>query len=107
MQQEAKARKVVSVITTLIHGRTIQSIARSPSPSPAIGIAMTDDPEPFKGIAGKSIRGSFPTTCKSKCNLCEPCIPVEVSVRSNGMALEENYYLQVWKCICGGNIFSP
>lgn len=70
-------------------------------------MTMTDDPDLFKGIAGKSIRGSVPTTCNSKCNLCEPCIPVEVSVRSNGMALEENYYPQVWKCICGGSIFLP
>lgn len=60
---------------------------------------ITDAPEPSKGRAGKSMRGSFLATCNSKCNLCEPCRPVEVSVRSNALALEENYYPQVWKCI--------
>ncbi|KAL6209911.1 hypothetical protein ACLB2K_020850 [Fragaria x ananassa] len=60
--------------------------ASSPSPSPALG--MPRPPEPSKGIFRKKRRGSFPAICNSKCNQCEPCMPVQVSVRA--MELEEN-----------------
>lgn len=77
---------------------------------------VADVPEPSsRGIVDKSItmRGSFPgTSCNSKCNLCEPCMPVEISVRAAkslalDLDLEDNYYPLVWKCMCGDAIFSP
>jgi len=39
-------------------------------------------------------------------NQCNPCLPVEVSIRAMELE-EEEYYPQVWKCICHDNIFSP
>ncbi|KAF2294442.1 hypothetical protein GH714_011441 [Hevea brasiliensis] len=59
-----------------------------------------------RGGPGKAMKGSFPAKCHSKCNQCKPCKPVQVSVPA--MELKENdYYPQVWKCICGEDIFSP
>lgn len=48
-------------------------------------MAVADVPESSRrGIVYKSMRmrGSFPdTSCNSKCNLCDPCKAVEISVR--------------------------
>lgn len=57
-------------------------------------------------IAGIRRPGSLPASCDSKCKQCKPCMPVEVSVRA--AELEENeYYPQVWQCICHENIYPP
>ncbi|KAB1208372.1 EPIDERMAL PATTERNING FACTOR-like protein 4 [Morella rubra] len=89
----------------LVHPRNLET---APSPAPESGVQIGHhDPKPSKGRNdGKTMRGSFPAKCHSKCNQCRPCMPVEVSVRA--MALENNeYYPQVWKCMCRDNLFSP
>ncbi|PRQ22756.1 hypothetical protein RchiOBHm_Chr6g0253751 [Rosa chinensis] len=108
MHREANSRTLILVLflALLICSGSVHScdFSSSPSPSPALG--MPTPHEPSKGIFKKKRRGSFPATCYSKCNQCEPCMPVQVSVRA--MELEENeYYPLVWKCACGDNIFSP
>ncbi|KAF3435552.1 hypothetical protein FNV43_RR22641 [Rhamnella rubrinervis] len=122
MQEEADslalsfAVLMMMMMTMLIHSHPIQShpTATSPSPSPASGMPVANVPEPSSiGIVDRSMtmRGSFPgTSCNSKCNLFEPCMPVEISVRAAkalSLDLGDNYYPQVWKCMCGDTIFSP
>ncbi|KAL6270623.1 hypothetical protein ACE6H2_027534 [Prunus campanulata] len=109
MQQEANPRTLMFalLLTMLISSCLVHSsnLANSPSPSLAV-VGMPMPNEPPRRIVKKGRRGSFPATCHLKCNQCEPCMPVQVSVRA--MALEENEcYPQVWKCSCGDNIFSP
>ncbi|KAK8529829.1 hypothetical protein V6N13_102725 [Hibiscus sabdariffa] len=99
-----RTKKIVDVVTfTLllavlsfsvsVHSR---ELAGSPSPSPeSLGL-----------IAAIRRPGSFPASCHSKCKQCEPCMPVEVSIRA--AELEENeYYPQVWQCMCRENIYPP
>ncbi|MBA0682933.1 hypothetical protein Goari_024618 [Gossypium aridum] len=77
----------------LVHSR---ELAGSSSPSP----------ENLGLVAGTRRPGSLPASCDSKCKQCEPCMPVEVSVRA--AELEENeYYPQVWQCMCQENIYPP
>ncbi|KAM1650673.1 hypothetical protein EV1_003279 [Malus domestica] len=116
MQAAANPRNLLFalLLTMLISSRLVHSghftssPSLSPSPSPAVGNPTANDHEPSKGkgTVNKLRRGSFPATCRSKCDECEPCMPVQVSVRA--MSSEENeYYPQVWKCVCGDSIFSP
>ncbi|XP_048431023.1 EPIDERMAL PATTERNING FACTOR-like protein 4 [Pyrus x bretschneideri] len=112
MQAAANPRNllIALLLAMLISSHLVHSgyFASSPSPSPAVGNPTANDHEPSKGkgTVKRLRRGSFPATCRSKCNECEPCMPVLVSVRA--MALEEiEYYPQVWKCACGDSIFSP
>ncbi|XP_018507215.2 EPIDERMAL PATTERNING FACTOR-like protein 6 [Pyrus x bretschneideri] len=116
MQAAANPRKLLFalLLTVLISSRLVQSSnlatspSPSPSPSPAVGMPTPNDHgvSKGKGIVKKETRGSYPATCHSKCNECEPCMPVQVSIRA--MVLEENEYRpQVWRCACGDSIFSP
>ncbi|KAG4159963.1 hypothetical protein ERO13_D02G204400v2 [Gossypium hirsutum] len=80
----------------LVDNTDIKLVAGSSSPSP----------ENLGLIAGTRRPGSLPASCDSKCKQCEPCMPVEVSVRA--AELEENeYYPQVWQCMCQENIYPP
>ncbi|KAL4362495.1 hypothetical protein GQ457_04G003010 [Hibiscus cannabinus] len=92
---------VVLSFSVSVHSR---ELAGSPSPSPvgtSHGLL-----ESLGQIAGIRRPGSFPASCHSKCKQCEPCMPVEVSIRA--AELEENeYYPQVWQCMCRENIYPP
>ncbi|XP_058007395.1 uncharacterized protein LOC131182324 [Hevea brasiliensis] len=101
---------VILFFIILIHSSAVHSRALAPSPSPApVGgepMARDLNLSMGRGGPGKAMKGSFPAKCHSKCNQCKPCKPVQVSVHA--MELKENeYYPQVWKCICGEDIFSP
>ncbi|PON90554.1 hypothetical protein TorRG33x02_136090 [Trema orientale] len=108
MQQEAtRPRKLIlallMIITMLIHTCPVhmRCLQNSPSPSPANEMPKRVSHE--KGRIGSSLV----KLCNSKCNECEPCLPVEVSIRTMALEEKEYYYPQAWKCMCGYNIFSP
>ncbi|EXC31468.1 hypothetical protein L484_003667 [Morus notabilis] len=113
MDQEATSRRFIFallMITTVVHSCAAHPglLPSSPSPSPANVMPIAEVPKPSKGvIMKKAERGSSPVTCNSKCNECEPCRPVEVSIRTVDNLQESEYYPQVWKCMCDNNIFSP
>ncbi|OAY45413.1 EPIDERMAL PATTERNING FACTOR-like protein 4 [Manihot esculenta] len=102
---------VILLFIILIHSSTVHSRALAPSPSPA---PVGGEPEAGglnlsngRGGSGKTMRGSFPAECHFKCNQCKPCMPVQVSVPAMEFKENDEYYPQVWKCICGEDIFSP
>ncbi|KAL2349545.1 hypothetical protein Fmac_003545 [Flemingia macrophylla] len=112
MEQTSKPKALIVPIiiiiinnTCLVHSR---NMATSPSPAPeSITPAIyTRSLSPREGRKGNPRLGSVPATCQTKCNQCEPCVPVEVTIKT--MAEEENqYYPIAWKCMCQSNIFSP
>ncbi|XP_039019935.1 EPIDERMAL PATTERNING FACTOR-like protein 5 [Hibiscus syriacus] len=78
-----------------VHSR---ELAGSPSPSPSPG-----SPGMIDGIRRP---GSFPASCHAKCKQCEPCMLIGIPIRA--VESEENeYYPQVWQCMCQENIYPP
>ncbi|XP_024973490.1 EPIDERMAL PATTERNING FACTOR-like protein 1 isoform X2 [Cynara cardunculus var. scolymus] len=76
----------------------------------------------------KTRLGSTPPSCHNKCNLCHPCMAVQVptvpGVRPPGTAAAMEYYDRQptpsslgnrysnykplgWKCRCGGHFYNP
>ncbi|EEF34910.1 conserved hypothetical protein [Ricinus communis] len=88
--------------SSLVHSRELAHSDHSPSPAPMVGGEIAK-----RRGDGRAKKGSFPARCHSKCNQCNPCLPVEVSIRSMELKEKEYYYPQVWKCMCGDDIFSP
>ncbi|KAM6540877.1 hypothetical protein CsatB_005324 [Cannabis sativa] len=103
-QEKTRPWKLILVLTLLIHACQVCTyhLSNSPSPSPANNM-MPKEMSHGKGRRGSSVI----KLCKAKCNECEPCMPVEVSIRRMGLEEEYYYYPQVWKCMCGHTLFSP
>ncbi|KAL2467144.1 EPIDERMAL PATTERNING FACTOR-like protein 6 [Abeliophyllum distichum] len=67
-------------------------------------------------MAGKMqlLLGSSPPNCVGGCETCTPCEPVlvgpgvqpEKQVQFNALK-SADYYPQIWRCGCGGNIYEP
>ncbi|WCJ17954.1 EPIDERMAL PATTERNING FACTOR-like protein 1 [Euphorbia peplus] len=80
----------------------------SPSPSPVGEEIIEKNLKMIKGREGE--KGSNPAKCESKCNECNPCMAVQVAITTLDQLKEnvnEFYYPQVWKCVCGDHFFSP
>ncbi|KAL2467143.1 EPIDERMAL PATTERNING FACTOR-like protein 6 [Abeliophyllum distichum] len=64
-------------------------------------------------MAGKLqlLLGSSPPKCVGKCKTCTPCKPVLVRVPPGKPVQFEvsriDYYPQIWRCQCGGNLYKP
>ncbi|KAG0555223.1 hypothetical protein M758_12G155400 [Ceratodon purpureus] len=60
------------------------------------------------GSIRRSLVGSSPPTCRSKCGTCTPCKPVHVAIGSpHGVISETEYYPEVWRCQCGNRYYMP
>lgn len=67
-----------------------------------------------KNITGKMqiLLGSTPPNCEGRCETCTPCVPVLVPVPPKKpvhfeVQKPQDYYPEIWKCGCGGNIYLP
>ncbi|KAJ7946160.1 EPIDERMAL PATTERNING FACTOR-like protein 8 [Quillaja saponaria] len=98
---------LILILTCSVVHSSNPASSPSPAPAPANNAALTNRLNPYRGRKENPMRRSFPATCHSKCNECQPCMPVEVSIPTMELEEYENYYPMVWKCMCQHNIFSP
>eukprot|EP00249_Psilotum_nudum_P004660 c18165_g1_i1 orf=907-1455(+) len=54
----------------------------------------------------RSLIGSSPPTCTSKCQDCTPCITVVVPIHSV-TTFPNEYYAEAWRCQCNDTIYNP
>ncbi|KAL1808484.1 hypothetical protein DCAR_0727945 [Daucus carota subsp. sativus] len=50
--------------------------------------------------------GSWPPSCRSKCESCSPCNPVHVPVHP-GFTIPLEYYPEAWRCKCRNKTYKP
>ncbi|CAI9787872.1 unnamed protein product [Fraxinus pennsylvanica] len=63
-----------------------------------------------KYINGKMqlLLGSTLPNCEGRCKTCIPCVPVLVPLPPEKLVQNRrDYYQEIWKCGCGGNIYLP
>jgi hypothetical protein len=49
--------------------------------------------------------GSRPPICAGRCGGCMPCLPMNVPV--SGARTDDEYYPEVWRCICDETMYMP
>lgn len=50
--------------------------------------------------------GSWPPSCRSKCESCSPCNPVHIPVHP-GFTIPLEYYPEAWRCKCRNKTYKP
>ncbi|CAN8268720.1 unnamed protein product [Cochlearia groenlandica] len=82
---------------------------------PSVGLGESRKETSGSGLTGRIIDqkrlngpGSVPPRCRSKCEKCEPCKAVRLTIQPGRLIITPTeYYPEAWRCVCGNKIFLP